>query len=143
MPPVIGIIESAIYVKDVLVSIRFYEKILGIKVMDPLNEKETDERRIAFNVNDQHVFLIFPLDKQFRSLTTPGGTIPEHGATGEMHICFSISKDSLNEWRDHLAKNNVAIESEVIWPRGGTSLYFRDPDNHCIELATPGVWTIY
>ncbi|MDQ3753396.1 MAG: glyoxalase, partial [Acidobacteriota bacterium] len=29
------------------------------------------------------------------------------------------------------------------WNRGGTSLYFRDPDNHLLELATPGLWAIY
>jgi hypothetical protein len=27
--------------------------------------------------------------------------------------------------------------------RGGTSLYFRDPDDHFVELATPGLWSIY
>jgi len=28
-------------------------------------------------------------------------------------------------------------------PRGGTSLYFRDPNGHMLELATPGLWSIY
>jgi catechol 2,3-dioxygenase-like lactoylglutathione lyase family enzyme len=31
----------------------------------------------------------------------------------------------------------------MAWPRGGTSLYFRDPDGHLVELATPGLWSIY
>jgi catechol 2,3-dioxygenase-like lactoylglutathione lyase family enzyme len=31
----------------------------------------------------------------------------------------------------------------VKWPRGGESLYFRDPDGLAVELATPGVWETY
>jgi catechol 2,3-dioxygenase-like lactoylglutathione lyase family enzyme len=31
----------------------------------------------------------------------------------------------------------------VTWPLGGTSLYFRDPDGHLLELATPGIWAVY
>jgi len=27
--------------------------------------------------------------------------------------------------------------------RGGHSIYFRDPDGHLLELATPGLWAIY
>ena len=29
------------------------------------------------------------------------------------------------------------------WERGGQSIYFRDPDGHLVELATPGIWAIY
>jgi len=49
----------------------------------------------------------------------------------------------LAEWEALLAKNKVLIESRVRWERGGHSVYFRDPDGHLIELATPGVWAIY
>ena len=45
--------------------------------------------------------------------------------------------------REWLAANGLAIEEEREWPRGGTSLYFRDPDGHLLEVATPGVWSIY
>jgi len=31
----------------------------------------------------------------------------------------------------------------VKWSRGGESLYFRDPDDHLVELATPGIWATY
>ncbi len=34
----------------------------------------------------------------------------------------------------------VAIESEVTWPRGGRSLYIRDPAGNCVELASPKLW---
>jgi catechol 2,3-dioxygenase-like lactoylglutathione lyase family enzyme len=37
----------------------------------------------------------------------------------------------------------VNIESRVKWPRGGESIYFRDPDDHLVELVTPGTWAIY
>ena len=35
------------------------------------------------------------------------------------------------------------IEGRTDWPRGGRSIYFRDPDGHLGELATPGIWPIY
>lgn len=143
MPTVTGIIESAVYVADVAKSVKFYKELLEVEVIDSTNVEEAEERRVALNINNQHVFLIFPLNKQFTDLKTSGGVIPKHGATGDVHLCFSIPSDSLDHWRAHLAKMRVVIESEVSWPRGGTSIYFRDLDNNCIELATPGVWSIY
>jgi catechol 2,3-dioxygenase-like lactoylglutathione lyase family enzyme len=32
------------------------------------------------------------------------------------------------------------VESRIHWARGGTSLYFRDPDGNSLEVATPGLW---
>jgi catechol 2,3-dioxygenase-like lactoylglutathione lyase family enzyme len=49
----------------------------------------------------------------------------------------------LGAWSAHLEAQNVAVESRITWPRGGTSLYFRDPDGHSIEVATPGLWPSY
>ena len=39
-----------------------------------------------------------------------------------------------------MAAHGVAEAGRTQWPRGGTSLYFRDPDGHLLELATPGIW---
>jgi catechol 2,3-dioxygenase-like lactoylglutathione lyase family enzyme len=58
-------------------------------------------------------------------------------------MAFAIAKDTLPDWRICLSENNVPIESELVTDRGGTSVYFRDPDNHLIELATPGIWPTY
>jgi catechol 2,3-dioxygenase-like lactoylglutathione lyase family enzyme len=69
-----------------------------------------------------------------------GGVIPPHDASGRMHFAFSIAADQLAAWERRLADAGIAIESSVNWPAGGISLYFRDPDQHLVELATPGIW---
>ena len=50
---------------------------------------------------------------------------------------------SLPRGRRNLTEANVAIEGRTKWPRGGESIYFRDPDGHLLELATPGLWPGY
>jgi len=46
----------------------------------------------------------------------------------------------LDEWKKHLADHGVEIEKEVEWPKGGKSIYFRDPAGNSVELATRGLW---
>jgi catechol 2,3-dioxygenase-like lactoylglutathione lyase family enzyme len=58
-------------------------------------------------------------------------------------MAFSIEAADLDAWEQRLRDHGIAIESRVRWQRGGTSLYFRDPDGHLLELLTPGVWPIY
>ena len=41
-------------------------------------------------------------------------------------------------WKHISQPRRIAVESEVAWPTGGRSLYFRDPDGLLIELATSG-----
>jgi catechol 2,3-dioxygenase-like lactoylglutathione lyase family enzyme len=66
--------------------------------------------------------------------------VPTHGATGEGHIAFVIEESEIDPWRERLTKAGVAIESEVEWPTGGRSLYFRDPARNVVELAPPTLW---
>jgi catechol 2,3-dioxygenase-like lactoylglutathione lyase family enzyme len=66
-----------------------------------------------------------------------------HDGEGELHVAFAIAHDQLKDWERQLANHGVTIELRRSWPRGGESIYFRDPDRHLVELATPGVWTVY
>ncbi|MGH9962465.1 MAG: VOC family protein, partial [Pyrinomonadaceae bacterium] len=63
--------------------------------------------------------------------------------TGSLHLAFSIESEEWEPWEHWLSQHNIPIESRVQWERGGQSLYFRDPDNHLVELVTPGCWAIY
>jgi catechol 2,3-dioxygenase-like lactoylglutathione lyase family enzyme len=137
MPNVNGILESALYVRDVPASRRFYEATLGFEVMDE------DAGFCALSVCDGQVLLLFARGSSVQAKPTGGGTIPPHDASGRMHLAFAIDASDLHHWEEQLAGQGVAIESKVVWQRGGTSIYFRDPDGNLVELATPGVWSNY
>jgi catechol 2,3-dioxygenase-like lactoylglutathione lyase family enzyme len=68
--------------------------------------------------------------------------IPGHGTAGAGHLAFAVEADDLPAWREHLKKCRVPIESEVDWPSGGRSIYFRDPAGNSLELAPPTLWGI-
>jgi catechol 2,3-dioxygenase-like lactoylglutathione lyase family enzyme len=136
-PLVTGVLETSLYVADVAHSKRFYRTLFGFEVL------LEDDRLSALAVDGKQVLLLFRKQGSINSVVIPGGVIPGHDGSGEQHMAFSIASSQLEGWRKRLQEQGIAIESTVRWPRGGESLYFRDPDNHLIELATPGVWSIY
>ena len=73
----------------------------------------------------------------------PEGGLGPHDGRGPLHLAFSFSAEDLPAWEKLLVERAIAIETRIEWPRGGRSIYFRDPDNHSVELATPGIWSIY
>jgi membrane-bound metal-dependent hydrolase YbcI (DUF457 family) len=56
-------------------------------------------------------------------------------------MAFRVARSELESWRQHFRKSGVAVESEVSWPNGAHSIYFRDPAGNSLELATPDMWT--
>ena len=136
-PPINAIVESCIYASELSRSARFYGDILGLRLL------ESSERLCSFNVAGDQVLLIFQSGGTSDPVPTPGGLIPPHEAAGQLHFAFAISNEEFSPWEIHLLAHGITIESKVTWPRGGRSLYFRDPDNHLVELATPGIWEVY
>lgn len=127
MPQLDALLESSLYVDDLVRSVRFYETVLGLELL-----VSDGERLRAMGVAGRQVLLLFKK-----------GASPDHDGDGRLHLAFAIPAASLAEWEQRLAECDVTIETRTRWPRGGQSLYFRDPDGHLVELATPGVWPIY
>jgi catechol 2,3-dioxygenase-like lactoylglutathione lyase family enzyme len=137
LPKLSGVIETALYVDDLEQARLFYEDRLG------LSRLTGDARFLAFDVGGRSVLLLFRRGATLETVHLPGGTIPPHDGSGPIHVAFSVAADDLAAWEARLGEQGVAIEGRTDWPRGGRSIYFRDPDNHLLELVTPGVWAIY
>ena len=132
-PPTNGILETSLYVESPPRAVEFYERVFGFRLIDMPRDEVTESSRLCpMRAGDRDVLLLF---KQ-------GGT-EDTDATGAIHIAFAIARDDLKAWENWLAEQGIDIESRRTWTHGGESLYFRDPDGHLLEVATPGVWTIY
>lgn len=136
-PQIRGILETALYVKDPRASAEFYRRLFGFPVL-----LESD-RLVALDVSGKSVLLLFKAGSTTDSFPTPGGIIPGHWGEGQTHFAFAVAVQDLQAWRRRLADEQVPIESEVNWPGGATSVYFRDPDGHLAEFITEGFWRTY
>lgn len=130
-PNVEGILESSLYVAEVGRSVQFYEKVFGFRVIGDFGE-----RGCAMQAGTRQVLLLFRKGGS-RDMVSP------HDGDGELHLAFAIAADELKRWEAWLAENGIAVEEARAWELGGHSLYFRDPDRHLLEVATPGVWSTY
>jgi catechol 2,3-dioxygenase-like lactoylglutathione lyase family enzyme len=130
-PKTDGILESSLYVSDVPRSIRFYEDIFGFRVIS-----EFGERGCAMQAGARQALLLFKKGAS-RTIQSP------HDGDGELHVAFAIPTAELADWESWLHTRGIAVEEKRAWELGGWSLYFRDPDRHLIELATPGTWSVY
>jgi catechol 2,3-dioxygenase-like lactoylglutathione lyase family enzyme len=133
-PRVSQILETSLYVDDLERSRTFYERIFGFVTIFH------DHRMCAMEVPGEQVLLLFRHGMTDHPAPGPDGFIPPHHGRGALHLAFAIPLRELAVWEDHLTRQEIPVESRLTWPRGGTSLYFRDPDGHSLEVATPGLW---
>ena len=140
-PAVTGILEAALYVGDLDRAVAFYRDLFGFEI------EVQAELICVLRVPGRQALILFPRAIAQAPVITPpnaiDGTIPPHGGSGRMHVAFGIAAGELDAWRARLAARGVPIESIVRWKRGGTSLFFRDPDEHLTELVSPGLWSFY
>lgn len=137
MPQIRRMLETALYVADLGRASRFYCDVLGLTSMFQ------DDRLMALDAGQGTVLLLFVQGESLAGAAVPNGFIPPHDGHGPVHVALAVADEELSDWERRLTAAGVAIESRVRWDRGGTSLYFRDPDGHSVELATPGIWPTY
>ena len=129
-PPLGGIHEAALYADDLDAADRFWTS-LGLPRIG-----SADGRHVFFRVGADMLLVFDPA-----ATAVLGGAVPPHGARGPGHVALSVpDANALEAWRRRLDEVGVPIESELTWPSGGRSLYFRDPAGNSIELITAGSW---
>ncbi len=125
------ILETSLYAEDLERAELFYSTVLGLELF----AKEPG-RHVFFKCGNQMLLIFNP------SATILETEVAPHGAHGPGHVAFAVPMAELDQWAARLREKQIAIEKEVTWPKGGRSLYFRDPAGNCLEFASPRVWGI-
>jgi lactoylglutathione lyase len=112
-----GLFEVALKVKDLEVSSKFYQDVLGFK-----KGLYDEERRWLFLwIGDNSGMIVLQEDS---------------GSWPRQHFAFRVDEAELTRLKEFLKSRNVAVNGPVslTW-MNGVSLYFSDPDGHDLELC--------
>ena len=132
-----GVLETCLYAGDLHAAERFYVGVLGLELF------AREPGRHVFMRCGAGMLLVFdPARTSSEPGAVAGVAVPAHGTHGAGHVCFRIEAEALAACRAHLERADVAIEAEIAWPRGGTSIYLRDPAGNSVELAPATIWPL-
>jgi len=132
-----AILEAALYVTDLDAAEAFYGDVLGLSVL-----AKAEGRHVFFRCGDGVVLLFNAEATRKPPAKDARLPVPPHGAAGPGHLCFSASGEEIDRWAQRLQNAGVVIEADFEWPKGGRSVYFRDPSGNSIEFAEPRIWGI-
>jgi catechol 2,3-dioxygenase-like lactoylglutathione lyase family enzyme len=128
-PPIIGIKETCLYVEDLARSRSFYEGRLGLECFSFVPGSH-----VFFRAGHSVLLCFDP-----RSSATQQ-KLPGHHGAGELHYAFEVKRQDYDTWKQYLGEQGIPVEHEQDWPGGYRSVYFRDPDHHCVEIIEAGMW---
>ncbi|PDT15619.1 glyoxalase/bleomycin resistance/extradiol dioxygenase family protein [Rhizobium sp. J15] len=135
-PMLEGMLETALYARDLDQAEAFYENVLGLEKIT-----RAANRHVFFRCG-LGVLLIFNPEETVKPPAPDALQVPPHGTSGQGHACFRVSGRNIDAMAERLRAAGVAIESEVHWPNGGRSIYFRDPAGNSLECAEAKIWGI-
>ncbi|NDK57639.1 VOC family protein [Pontibacter fetidus] len=126
---IIKIKETCLYVTDLARTKAFYNGLLQFQVIG-----EVTGRHVFFRAGSS-VLLCF-----IAEASGMPGKLPPHFGTGQLHLAFEVSKENYGQTKATIAEAGIPIVQEYDWGNGYLSFYFRDPDNHLLEVVMQGMW---
>ncbi len=127
-PRISAVLETVLYFSDQERTEAFYSETLGLRLLD-----REPGRSLFYRVGSGVLLLFLP------SATRSGGTLPAHGATGPVHVCFRVPPEDYDAWKERIGQRGLELLREVDWPKG-RSFYFHDPDRNLLEIADADIW---
>jgi catechol 2,3-dioxygenase-like lactoylglutathione lyase family enzyme len=113
---------TVIFVRDIAAMRRFYEDILGFRLL-----RELSPGWIEYGVGDNTLALAEPR-LTAADLPTPGGS-------ASLQLAFKVSAAEVDQCADELVRQGVDILSpptDQVF--GHRTLFFRDPDGNLLEV---------
>lgn len=130
-----AILESALYVVDLVEAEEFYSSLLGLEQIS-----KVDGRHVFYRCGAGVLLLFNAKATKIPPAPDVKLAVPPHGASGRGHLCFSATAAEISRWKPYLEAHGVAIEADFEWPGGGRSIYIRDPSGNSLEFAEPRIW---
>jgi catechol 2,3-dioxygenase-like lactoylglutathione lyase family enzyme len=121
--------ETCLYVTELERTRQFYQGKLGLDVIG-----EVKGRHIFFRAGASVLLCFIP------EVSKKPGTLPPHFGSGQLHLAFEVSPEAYEGWKEKIQHSGIPIEQEYDWGRGFKSFYFRDPDQHLLEVVMEGMW---
>ncbi len=135
--PVVKITEMdhiVLRVKDVDVSLRFYNEVLGLPTERVDKFKAGEVRFPSIRINDDTIIDLFPFADQ--------AGIGKEGIKNQDHFCMVIEPQDMDELKTQFEAMGIEIQQGPgnRWGShgNGLSLYIYDPDDNVVELRHYG-----